>query len=427
MPGVRFFATNREMAHLGRRAAEIARSGDGRELRIKLQRGGYYFVDMDRYMPFYFGEVDATTMPADAVVARSQDTVFDKFLAKPQIGRVVICVHGFNVHLHEAHGWFRVLLETMRALDGVGGRIVGNPDDPLLQPGSGAGDGSLSALIGFSWPSNGSVLAYNRDQHDAAASAQPLAALIARIHLLGKKVDLLCHSMGNYLACAMLQGLVESVFVPPPFTPDDLRMRDEEQNRPTKNAKGYIEQSRALLRLIDRAELRPGSEEARRDSWFIDNFVMIAPDVERRHVTKAIGRTAGSDYVGPFFSGLQHLVRSAHNVYSRFDGALGISIIEKKPKSALLALGEKVNALAFGMLDFLERNPDYKWEARLGVAPHPVSAPPNLVSVNATELAGRAIDHGDHIDSRAVVAEIARVLGLAGLTGQTAPMVSTHR
>jgi hypothetical protein len=101
-----------------------------------------------------------------------------------------------------------------------------------------------------------------------------------------------------------------------------------------------------------------------------------------------------------------------HNFYSRFDGTLNISSWEKKPKSALLAIGERISALTFNLLDFLERNPDYRWEARLGVGPHPSSAPINFVSVNATELAGRGIEHSDHIDSRGVVEAVAAALEL---------------
>ena len=66
--GLRFFATNRDMEHLAARAAQVTDVGSPRDLRIKLQRGGYYFVDMSRYMPFYFGEVDTATMPLDAIV-----------------------------------------------------------------------------------------------------------------------------------------------------------------------------------------------------------------------------------------------------------------------------------------------------------------------------------------------------------------------
>ena len=410
--GLRFFATNREMEHLGRRVRDDGDASAARDLRIKLQRGGYYFVDMDRYMSFYFGEVDATTMPADAIVERSDQTVFESFLGKPEIGRVVVCVHGFNVHLYEAHGWFRILTETMRKLPLAGTKTVTDPGDPPLAVGAGTPAGSLSAFIGFSWPSNGSVLAYNRDQLDAAASAQALASLIARMHVHGKKVDLICHSMGNFAACSMLRGLIDKTFVPPPFLVEELERRDRDCNRPMQGQEAYRARSRELLQLIDRGALQQDESVARPGGWFIENMVMIAADVERRHVTKAAGRTSESEYIGPFYSGLQHLVRRAHNFYSRFDGALGISSLEKRPKSALLAIGDRVSALSFGMLDFLERNPDYKWEARLGVGPHPVSAPPNVSSVNSTELAARAMDHSDHIDSREVAQAVASALEL---------------
>ena len=68
--------------------------------------------------------------------------------------------------------------------------------------------------------------------------------------------------------------------------------------------------------------------------------------------------------------------------------------------------------MTFGLLDFLKRNPDQRWEKRLGSAPAPLNAAPGFVSVNATELAGRRIGHGDHIDSLPIVKRIARELGI---------------
>jgi hypothetical protein len=414
--GLYFFATNREMEHLGRRVREVPKGDDPRELRIRLQKGGYYFVNMASYMAFYFGEVDTTTMPTDAIVLKSQTEVFDQFLSNPKIGRVVVCVHGFNVHLYASHNWYRVLTDTMRRIRGCEQAFVTSPYDPLLTD-KDVKDGSLSAFIGFSWPSNGNVFSYNRDQLDAAASAQPLAGVISRIHLHGKSVDLICHSMGNYLACSMLQGLVNKTFVPACFTAEYLEERDRERAKEKLDHKvrqpaEYLAQVRELMTLIDRGDKNPDESVKVRPGYFIDTYIMIAPDVERRHVTKASGHSAESDYIGPFYSGLQHLVGRVLNIYSRFDSALNVSNIEKKPKAAVLSLVEGLNTLTFGVLDFLERNPDYKWEARLGIGPHPSSAPPNFESFNATELAGRAIDHGDHIDSAPVVTKIAESLGL---------------
>ena len=117
-----------------------------------------------------------------------------------------------------------------------------------------------------------------------------------------------------------------------------------------------------------------------------------------------------SGYVGQFYSGLQHLVRRKVNVFSRFDRALALSNYEKTSRKAGFAIGEAANKLTLGLLAFLERNPDQRWERRLGEAPAPLNAAPGFESINATELANRKIDHSDHIDSRAVVGRIAEVL-----------------
>lgn len=77
-------------------------------------------------------------------------------------------------------------------------------------------DGSLVAFIGFSWPSNGNVFSYMSDQGEARSSAPVLANLITRIREQRKdvSVNLICHSMGNYLACHMFKQLVNEESVP---------------------------------------------------------------------------------------------------------------------------------------------------------------------------------------------------------------------
>ncbi len=104
------------------------------------------------------------------------------------------------------------------------------------------------------------------------------------------------------------------------------------------------------------------------------------------------------------------------NLYSRFDGALTVSSLEKAPREMGLAVADAASRLTFGLLDFLERNPDQRWEKRLGEAPAPVNAAPGFTSVNATELANRKIGHSDHIDAPEVVKRIAKELkiGRAG-------------
>ncbi len=113
-------------------------------------------------------------------------------------------------------------------------------------------------------------------------------------------------------------------------------------------------------------------------------------------------------YIEPFYSGLEHLVGQIHNFYSRFDGALAISNYEKAPRKALASAKGLFDKLTFGMIDFLERNSDEKWEQRLRATQQPIIAPPNMISYNAVELSEREIGHSDYVDSK----EIASILYL---------------
>ncbi len=87
-------------------------------------------------------------------------------------------------------------------------------------------------------------------------------------------------------------------------------------------------------------------------------------------------------YVERFYSGLVHLVGQIHNFYSRFDDVLAISDNEKVPRKALASVKGFLDKLTFGMIDFLERNPDEKWEQRLRATQQPIIAPPNMKSHN---------------------------------------------
>ena len=391
---LKYFATNRAVDHLGR-AIPSGQSA----IRHKLSKGGYYFVDMEEYMRFYLGTTDAAGMPPGAIVQDSGTEVFDDFLADRRIGSIVVCVHGFNVELHEAFTWFRILTETMKHIPHVGNSVVTSPAD--LVNNDDVPTGSLTAFVGFSWPSNGRVLSYLSDQRDAVDSKAAFGSLLARLKSIpaspadaaagiGKSLNLICHSMGNFLACHTLAALVDKHIVPP-------------------DAVGNT----TILDLFERGtEMDPTSGEVCRNAWLIDNYVMIAPDVERRHVTKCDGGNVETDYVGPFYSGLRHLVRHKVNIYSRFDGVLAISDMEKVPRDIGLAIGDAASKLTFGLLDFLQRNPDQRWEKRLGEAPVPVNAAPGFTSVNATELTNRKIGHSDHIDARAVVERIAKELAI---------------
>ena len=391
--GLQFFATNRAMETLERIVEDTDKE---RQRRIGMERGGYYFIDTHKFMSDFFATVDGASMPENALVADSKTAVFDAFLANPAVGRVVVCVHGFNVKLHHAITWFRILTDTMRN-KGLADGMVLRADDPKLAT---AAPGSLTAFIGFSWPSNGSALAYNRDQADAVASAGAFDNLVGRIVAYDKKISLLCHSMGNYMACNALAALVKETTVPTAMTAESLQKMLQISPQ-AANIKAKALQTK-MRRNVD----------GQPDAFLIDRFVMVAPDVERRHVTKSIDQESKRQYVGPFYSALEHTVRETTNIYSRFDGALNISNIEKKPKDLALKVGDALSSLSFGMLDFLERNPDYKWEMRLGSSAHPVTAPPNMRSLNATEIAGRPIDHSDHIDVPELAVAIGKALGL---------------
>ena len=328
----------------------------------------------------------------------SQKEIFDGFLNHANVGSVVICVHGFNVHFHDAQTWFGILTDSLRHTDELANKVVTDPveQDRKQLVSKKTGAGSLTAFIGFSWPSNGDVFSYQSDQSEATGSANVLANLIARIRSLTSKpsVNLICHSMGNFLACRMCSQLISGVAQPQPAT------------------------SKAAKEL----ELRIGRWESGKkivpeDLYFVDRYIMLAADVERRHLTKCVEdvKQLGKEnekatYVGPFYSGLEHLVGQVHNFYSRFDGALAISSVEKTAREAALSTKGVLDKFTFGVFDFLKRNPHEKWEQRIGATRHPINSPPNMTSHNAVELARREIGHSDYIDSHEIAVEIAKIL-----------------
>ena len=408
--GIKYFATNRSMEDLGRDYTT--------EDHLKLRTSGYYWVDMVAYMGHYFGTVESDTLDKRNIVRKPDEKVFDRFLACDSVKRVVICVHGFNVHLYDSYTWFRILVSSMRRTkrpdtgnpdDTYGDLMVTHPSNPedrerLDDP---KHANSLTAFVGFSWPSNGNVLSYPSDQREAVRSASALANLIARIHSYDKEVSLVCHSMGNYLTCHMLAALVNGDFMPRMFH------RDKDIASDKNLAKSRLDNLKKWQPTILR-EARRKDDKSRK---FIERYVMIAPDVERRHVTKCVvdSKRIGTpeeqaEYLGPFYDGLDNLVGDAFNFYSRFDGALSISNVEKAPRKAAAAVKGALDDVTFGLFDFLERNPDQKWERRLGAAPHPPNAPRNIQSFNATEISGREIGHSDYIDSHEIAETIASLL-----------------
>ena len=384
---IRYFATNRALDGLAR----MDSGKDGRITRRKLSSGGYYFLDMASYTQHYLAEVD-NTAPVSAVVDNSSKTVFADFLGKEEVERVVVCVHGFSQSLQDGLDWFSVMTDTLRHTPKTGHRLVVDPDQlGKLKTGEKA-----VAVIGFSWPSNGSVLDYPADQKDALASANAFGNLLVRIALYGKPITLICHSMGNYMAANALSALVDNVHRPSVLTEAKISA-----------IQGLSGDAASILATVD-AKLERGQPKSKR---LVSDFIMVAPDIDRRHVTKNFegGREV---YVGPFYSGLEHLVGAAHNVFSRYDGALQISNMEKLPRKGWQSLRAGLDWVAGGVTDAFDEDADKKWEKRIGQGPHPTSAPKTMVSLNAAEIAQRPIGHGDHVDSPAITARFANILGL---------------
>ncbi len=72
-----------------------------------------------------------------------------------------------------------------------------------------------------------------------------------------------------------------------------------------------------------------------------------------------------------------------------------LSNLDKAPREMGSAVADAASRLTFGLLDFLERNPDRRREKRLGEAPAPVNAAPasrpstRRSAGVATSIAGR--------------------------------------
>jgi esterase/lipase superfamily enzyme len=380
---IRYFATNRDRENLGR--------DRGRKDRILLQEGGYHWVDAKSYMAYYLATTSPSKMTAAVTIENSKGVVFDNFLSKPAIRRIIIGVHGFNVTLQGAVTSFTVLADSLKATSSFKDSLITDPIikkrseltnevtqqlDPRLDDPT----NNLTAFVGFSWPSNGHVLDYQSDRTEAVSTAPILANLISRIRVLNPqaKIHIIAHSMGNYLTCNMLRGLVDkSINVNPKYTNETIQ------------------------RQITRRD--QGGDGA----FFVDRYIMLAPDVERREVTQCdVDGVPGTpaEYLGPFYGGLYHLVQETHLFYSRFDSALKASVMEKEAREKL----EKLKEVLTGP-DLQER-----WENSLGLNPLPPLAPPNMYDHNATNLTNRAIDHGDYFDAIPVAERIAEIILAAG-------------
>ncbi len=67
-------------------------------------------------------------------------------------------------------------------------------------------------LVPFSWPSQGTLSGYSQDEKSAAAAADKLIVLLQKlaIHMRGKKLHIIAHSMGNRVLLRALERLSKS-------------------------------------------------------------------------------------------------------------------------------------------------------------------------------------------------------------------------
>lgn len=369
---IKYFATNRDREKLGRNIE--------RDKRIQLQKGGYHWLNMDEYMSHYLATTDSSSFPEEVYVLDSEKNVFTDFLSKKSVKRIMICVHGYNVELHETHTWFNIFCKTLSYTKQNNGvlkdSLITDPTEESQKIKLENDSNSLTAVVGFSWPSNGNAVSYEADRTEAISSRTTLANVIGRIKSLAPKAEiiLVAHSMGNLVACSMLSSICDEEFQISDFKLPDYRTAFE-SNKPLR---------------------------------FIDKYIMIAPDVERRQITQCDLKETinGKDvsksiYLGPYYSGLKYAVGEVHNFYSRFDKALKISNTEK-------SFREKIeNVKEF----FTGDNPETRYEQRLGLTEHPQAiAPSNMASHNAVALSNREIDHSDYQDCLPVMEEIAKIL-----------------
>lgn len=361
---IKYFATNRDRENLGR--------DFNRDTRIKLQKGGYNWIDTTNYMSHYLATTDPTTMPSDAIIENSQETIFNNFLNYSSIKHIIICIHGFNVHLHGALTSFSILIDALRNNTKLGESIIANPTTTEAKDYLRNGR-DLTAVVGFSWPSNGSVLDYASDRLEAVSSTATLANLISAIRHQNPnaKIHIIAHSMGNLLTCEMFGKLVN-------------------QEISTLYHNEHIE------KMLTRRDYGGESQ------FFVDCYIMLAPDVERRHITQCDKHTSEKKayYLGPFYPGLYHLVGGVYLFYSRYDNALKASKVEKEAREKIGGIKEI----------FTGRDINNLWEDSLGLNPAPELAPPNIYSYNASTLSNRTIDHGDYFDTVAIAEKISELI-----------------
>ncbi len=127
---------------------------------------------------------DATSPGGDHIV--DQATWLSLVKQGAQAGEILIFIHGFNTEQAE-------MLERRRKIE-LGLAAVG----------------WTGLVIGFDWPSDGTVLGYLSDRGDAKHTAPYLVvdAIGPILNLRPQpKVHLLCHSMGSYLTLRGFSGV----------------------------------------------------------------------------------------------------------------------------------------------------------------------------------------------------------------------------
>ena len=184
------------------------------------------------------GDQEAKAHGSKAMFAELQ-----QYMLKQQ--DVLIYIHGFNVDWNEAVGSAVALQEQLNQ---------GRPDS----------EAKGTAVVLFTWPSNGSAMpfaAYKSDRSDAVSSGMAvgrgflklrdfLASLrsvsggpTTQAELCGRELHLLCHSMGNYVLQSALQRigdfspgsrlprLFDQLFLCAPDVDDDVLERGEPMSR----------------------------------------------------------------------------------------------------------------------------------------------------------------------------------------------------
>lgn len=122
--------------------------------------------------------------------------VFSDIKASMKLGQTdsLIFIHGFNVAFAES-------LQSAAKVSKFYGELSGNRY-------------ALNIFV-FSWPSNGKITDYVNDRHDAEASGYAFARGLMKLseflrdpaekNTCGRKINLLAHSMGNYVLRNALQ------------------------------------------------------------------------------------------------------------------------------------------------------------------------------------------------------------------------------